>query len=112
MTTEATKTAVNIGGEVGNNIAQTAQFVGENALKAGETIGQVTTEATKTAVHIGGEISSMISLYPGHKANEVAESAQKRYEQALTILKREEVITNQLAQEYGQLSTQYYKQHH
>lgn len=45
----------------------------------------------------------MVSLYPGHKANELAKAAQERYERAVKLLKIEEEATNKLAQEYGQL---------
>jgi hypothetical protein len=41
--------------------------------------------------------------YPGQKANEIAKSAQERYERAVKHLKREEEATNKLAEEYGQL---------
>ena len=46
----------------------------------------------------------MVSFpYPGQKANEIAKSAQERYECAVEQLKREEEATNKLAEEYGQL---------
>lgn len=45
----------------------------------------------------------MISFYPGQKANELAQEAKERYEQAVEQLKTEEATTNKLAQEYGQV---------
>ncbi len=44
----------------------------------------------------------MVSFYPGQKANELAEAAQKRYERAVESLKTEEAITNELARKYGE----------
>lgn len=45
----------------------------------------------------------MVSFYPGQKANELAKAAQERYESALEQLKKEEAVTNKLAEEYGEL---------
>ncbi len=36
----------------------------------------------------------MVSFYPGQKANEIAKSAQERYERAVKQLKTEEEATN------------------
>jgi hypothetical protein len=45
----------------------------------------------------------VVSFYPGHKANELAKAAQERYERALEQLKRDEAVTNKLAEEYGKV---------
>ena len=46
---------------------------------------------------------SVVSFYPGQKANELANAAKERYESAVEQLKREEADTNKLAEEYGQV---------
>ncbi|MBD2004972.1 MULTISPECIES: hypothetical protein [Cyanophyceae] len=51
----------------------------------------------------------MPSLYPGQKANELAKTAQERYESAVKELKKQEEATNKLAEEYGQLQLEVIK---
>ncbi|MBD2183544.1 hypothetical protein H6S82_20910 [Planktothrix sp. FACHB-1355] len=45
----------------------------------------------------------MVSLYPGQKANQLANEAKERYERNLEQLKQAEQATNVFAQEYGEL---------
>ncbi|MGA9382960.1 MAG: hypothetical protein WBV73_29720 [Phormidium sp.] len=45
----------------------------------------------------------MVSLYPGQKANQLANEAKERYESTLEGLKQDEKITNKVAEEYGEL---------
>ncbi|XWK86221.1 MAG: hypothetical protein U7127_18600 [Phormidium sp.] len=45
----------------------------------------------------------MVSLYPGQKANQLANEAKERYERKLEQLKQAEQATNVFAQEYGEL---------